>query len=99
MIRTEEDANNRAVLEHWRNLSPSEVIQQIEISIANYLREVQKNDDSPRRDSNPRPKVFALQFNYNNKEDRRFTKPSLCQAELLGQNKCKFSSSLFNASR
>jgi hypothetical protein len=31
--------------------------------------------------------------------DLRFTKPSLCQAELLGQNKGNFSSTLFNASR
>lgn len=31
--------------------------------------------------------------------DLRFTKPSLCQAELLGQNKGNSSSTLFNASR
>jgi hypothetical protein len=55
------------------------------------------NDDSPSRDSNPGPKVFAACS--SSLLERGITKPSLCQAELLGQNKCKFSSSLFNASR
>ena len=32
------------MLEQWRNLSPAEVINEIEISIANYLREIQKID-------------------------------------------------------
>src|SRR5215210_4935169 len=50
---------------------------------------------SPSRDLNPGPKVFAT---FPEKE-RGITKPSLCQAELLGQNKGNFSSTLFNASR
>jgi hypothetical protein len=55
-----------------------------------------KNNEnkSPSRDLNPGPKVFAT---FPNKE-RGITKPSLCQAELLGQNKGNFSSTLFNAS-
>ena len=40
--------------------------------------------ESPRRDLNARPKVYET-----------FALP----AELLGQNKCKFSSSIFNGSR
>ena len=51
---------------------------------------------SPRWDLNPQPKVSAPP---PLRDKRGITKPSLCQAELLGQNKCKSSSSLFNASR
>jgi hypothetical protein len=57
-----------------------------------------KNNEnkSPSRDSNPGPKVSAPSFRMM---ERGITKPSLCQAELLGQNKGNFSSTLFNASR
>ncbi len=52
-------------------------------------------NESPSRDLNPGPKVFAT----FPKKERGITKPSLCQAELLGQNKGNFSSTIFNASR
>jgi hypothetical protein len=57
-----------------------------------------KNNEnkSPSRDLNPGPKVSAPSFRIM---ERGITKPSLCQAELLGQNKGNFSSTLFNASR
>ena len=44
-----------------------------------------KNNEnkSPSRDLNPGPKVSAPSFRIM---ERRFTKPSLCQAELLGRS-------------
>jgi hypothetical protein len=53
---------------------------------------------SPSRDLNPGPKVSAPSPPFRIME-RGITKPSLYQAELLGQNKGNLSSSLFNASR
>ena len=45
MITTEEDDDNRAVLQHWKkDLSPAQIVNEIDISIASYLKEVQKTD-------------------------------------------------------
>jgi hypothetical protein len=47
MIATEEDEDNRAVLQRWKkDLSPAQVLNEIDISIAWYLKEVQKTDPS-----------------------------------------------------
>src|SRR5688500_10421253 len=44
MIAAEEDDGNRVTLMRWRSLSPAEVMQEIDRSIAGYLKEVAKTD-------------------------------------------------------
>jgi hypothetical protein len=44
MIAEEEDEDNRAVLEQWRNLSTEHVIHEIDIAVASYLKRVQQTD-------------------------------------------------------
>ena len=45
MIAAEEDDENRAVLQHWKNnLSLAQIVGEIDISIANYLKGVQQTD-------------------------------------------------------
>jgi hypothetical protein len=60
------------------------VVQLAEQGFAVSSTENTERTESPRRDLNARPKVYET-----------FALP----AELLGQNKCKFSSSIFNGSR
>jgi hypothetical protein len=37
--------DNRAILQYWKdNLSPAQIVDEIDISIANYLKRVQKTD-------------------------------------------------------
>ena len=78
-----------------RKDSSALVAQLAERGFASHNEENNHENISPSRDLNPGPKVFAT---FPEKE-RGITKPSLCQAELLGQNKGNFSSTLFNASR
>lgn len=44
MIVTEEDADNRKVLEIWRDLPPDQALYECQASIAEYLTRVQKTD-------------------------------------------------------
>ncbi len=44
MIAAEEDEGNRAVLHYWKNLPPRQIVNEIDIAIASYLKRVQRTD-------------------------------------------------------
>jgi hypothetical protein len=73
---------NFAILQISANTSKDLVAQPGREKVA---LEKEEKEKSPRWDLNPRPKVSALPQHHGNGVDRRLTKPSLCQAELLGQ--------------
>ena len=72
----------------FRNAPNVLVAQLAERSFASNNEQNKHENESPKWDLNPRPKVSAPAP----RMERGITKPSLCQAELLGQNKCTPSS-------